>query len=454
MSTRRRDAAEVRELFSYFEAFTNLERGSYIPRVYRLERTRRLLSFFGDPHKDLRCIHIAGSKGKGSTASFIAAILHAGGYRTGLYTSPHVMRYEERFTLAGDFLPAHVYREVGQQIRRVVEEQIRPAMPAAELPSTFELLTLMAFLVFRTIGADFVVLETGLGGRLDATNVVDPVASVITPIELEHTEYLGDTVREIAREKAAIIKAGRPAFISRQSPEAESSIRDRLRGIGDRAIWLSAWLTTFESASSLRGNHVGIEGVSGSRRLRVHTDLALLGRVQAENAALATLVTSTLFPDLSPDTIAAGLTNARIPGRGEIINPRRRASCPVILDGAHTPASIAALVEMLREVGAQRCVVIFGSVEGKRYREMITLLAPVTRSMVIARPGTFKRSDPEALRTAAQEAGITAALEPEAAPALDLALETAGKVRADAVVVTGSFYLIGEIRKEVIASAE
>ena len=450
-------SAEVQELFRYFEDFTNLERGSYVPRVYRLERTRRLLALFGDPHRELRCIHIAGSKGKGSTATFIAAILRAAGYRTGLYTSPHVLRYEERITLAGELLPPVVYLEAAQDIRRGVEERMRPTMPEAELPSTFELLTLMAFLVFRNIGADFVVLETGLGGRLDATNVVDPVASVITPIELEHTEYLGDTVRKIAREKAAIIKPGRPAFISGQSPEAETSIRERLRGIGDRSVWLSTWLTAFESVSSLRGNRVRIEGDSENRRLRVYTELALLGRVQGENAALAAMVVSTLFPGISGLTIAAGLSRARIAGRGEVItayeatHPREAPalpthSRPIILDGAHTPGSVTALVELLREIEAHRCVVIFGSVEGKRHREMMTRLAPVTASMVITRPGTFKRSDLPALEVIARDIGIPAVLEPEAEPALKRALDTAVEIGADAVVATGSFYLLAEIQ--------
>lgn len=451
-------AAEVQALFRYFEDFTNLERGGYVPRVYRLERTRRLLSLFGDPHRGLRCIHVAGSKGKGSTASFIAAVLRAAGYRTGLYTSPHVARYEERITMAGEFLPPEVYLDAAKRIRSGVEERMRPTMAEAELPSTFELLTLMAFMVFRMVRTDFVVLETGLGGRLDATNVVDPVASVITPIELEHTEYLGNTIREIAREKAAIIKPGRPAFVSHQSAEAEISIRDRLRGVGGRAVWLSRWLTAFESASSVRGNRVRIEGAAAGRRVQVHTDLALLGRVQAENAALAALVTSALLPALSWDTIALGLSGARIPGRGEIIRtagalpPGTTQSegahaCPIILDGAHTPGSITALVDMLREIGARRCVVLFGSVEGKRHREMITRLAPVAASMVITRPGTFKPSDLPALEAIAREAGVQATREPETAPALERALESALRLRADAVVATGSFYLVGAVRR-------
>jgi len=468
---------ELTGLFGYIESFTNIERGGYKPRVYRLSRMRRLLRLFGDPHKELRCIHIAGSKGKGSTATMIASILQAAGYVTGLYTSPHVHEYRERITRAGRFFPDHLYLEAGRQIRDCVETSLRDRIPDEELPSTFELLTLMAFLVFRNAEVDYVVLETGLGGRLDATNVVDPVASVLTPIELEHTEYLGDTVFEIAGEKAAIAKPGRPVFISPQSPDAEESFRRRLRGIGSSGAWLSRRLARMTSVSTTTGNHVHIEcwiragsvpvtdrspdavgaavagadavaGALARRRLIIDTRLTLLGRVQAENAALAALVCAEIMADLSADEIARGLASARMPGRGEII--RGPNGMAIVLDGAHTPRSVHALVELLREIKAQRCVVIFGSVEGKRYAEMIRALAPVTRHMVISRPGTFKPSDPSRLMAEAELAGLSAELQEDPRRALHAALTAAAPSRqagpADAVVVTGSFYLLGEIR--------
>ena len=462
---------ELTELFAYIESFTNVERGSYVPRVFRLERMRRLLTLFGDPHRQLRCVHIAGSKGKGSSATFIASILNEAGFRTGLYTSPHVVRYEERITLAGTFFPQAIYRAAGERIRRVVEDELRPTLPETELPSTFELLTLMAFLIFHDAGVDYAVLETGLGGRLDATNVVDPVAAVLTPIELEHTEYLGNTVTEIAGEKAAILKPGRPAFIGLQNGEAEAAIRARLQGIGVQATWLRSWRRRYESVSTLEGNRVWIEGASPgmeatTRRPRplqplaesaafhVRTTLSLLGRVQGDNASLAAMVATSLEPELDEATVSRGLAAARLLGRGEIVPAglwtREPGSvelpCPAILDGAHTPASVRAMTDTLTELGARRCVVIFGSVIGKKHREMLVGLARVAAQLIVARPGTFKKSDLPALRETAEELGIPVVVEPEAHAALRTAQEQARERGADAILVIGSFYLVGEIR--------
>ncbi|NBC29951.1 MAG: bifunctional folylpolyglutamate synthase/dihydrofolate synthase [Spirochaetes bacterium] len=462
---------ELTELFAYIESFTNVERGSYLPRVFRLHRMRRLLALFGNPHRQLRCVHIAGSKGKGSTATLIASILNEAGFHTGLYTSPHVVRYEERITLAGVFFPQATYRAAGERIRRVVEDELRPTLPETELPSTFELLTLMAFLIFHDAGVDYAVLETGLGGRLDATNVVDPVAAVLTPIELEHTEYLGNTVTEIAREKAAILKPGRLAFIGLQNAEAEAAIRARLQGIGVQATWLRSWRRRFESVSTLEGNRVRIEGasrdaeakkrrpralrpVTESAAVHVRTTLSLLGRVHGDNASLAALVTTSLEPELDEATVSRGLAAARLLGRGEIV-PAGVAKqepgsidlpCPAILDGAHTPASVRAMTDMLTELGARRCVVIFGSVLGKNHRDMLTSLARICEQLIIARPGTFKKSDLSALQETAEQLEMPVVVEPAAQAAVSIAVKNARDCGADAILVIGSFYLLGEIR--------
>lgn len=442
---------ELRKLFAYITDFTNLERGSYLPRIYRLERMLRLLEYFDDPHRALSCIHIAGSKGKGSTAAFIAAVLDTAGYRTGLYTSPHVTQFQERISLAGRFFPEEVYLRAGERIRRVVEEQLRPTLPEAELPSTFELLTLLAFLIFQEQNMEVVVLETGLGGRLDATNVVDPLASVITPIELEHTEYLGDTIFQIAGEKAAILKPGRPGFISRQRPEAEEAFRRRLEEIDNRATWLSRWLRHFESRSTLQGNRIRVEGGGGEiggPEITLEATLGLLGRVQGENAALAALVTRALFPDISDTLLARGLSRAQLPGRGEILHPEG-LPCPVVLDGAHTPESVRALRGTLEEIGARRCVVVFGSVAGKDHERMLEILAPLAGTFIISRPGTFKASNTGELLAAAKRQG-RALLRAEAEEAREEATRLAREEKADALVVTGSFYLVGELRPHFV----
>lgn len=212
------------EAFAYIERFVNLERGSYKPREYRLERMERLLSDFGDPQADIPTVHIAGSKGKGSTASFVEAGLRSLGLKTGLYASPHISDYRERFCIDGSFA---VDYDIVEETARIYEhvEPLRSLPDAAErLPTTFELLTLLAFLLFRRAECDWIVLETGLGGRLDATNLCRPDLCLITPIELEHTEYLGTDLTSIAREKAGIFKNGIPVLLSRQTPEAEREL--------------------------------------------------------------------------------------------------------------------------------------------------------------------------------------------------------------------------------------
>ncbi|MFP4211821.1 MAG: bifunctional folylpolyglutamate synthase/dihydrofolate synthase, partial [Alkalispirochaeta sp.] len=225
------------EVFRRFESRTNLERTQPQLRLYRLERMEQLLRRLGSPERRLPVVHVAGSKGKGSTSSYIASLLAASGYTVGLYTSPHVRGYRERFavippgravgelsapsaiTEGGDRYE-HALAEAGYELWRVVESMLAEGTDEDELPTTFELLTALAFLFFPRIPCDRVVLETGLGGRLDATNVCRPEVSVITRIELEHTDYLGDTIARIATEKAGIIKEGIPVITAAQRPEA------------------------------------------------------------------------------------------------------------------------------------------------------------------------------------------------------------------------------------------
>ncbi len=198
------------EVFSWVESFTNLERGNlpFDKRTYRLDRMRRLLAMFDDPDAELAAIHVAGTKGKGSTAALIASVLHAAGHRTGLYMSPHVNSPFERLTLAGEAPRAGLLVRLGGEVKTALDALPAEGMPGYFAPTTFELYTLLAFLYFRDAGCEYAVIEVGIGGRLDATNVIIPRASVITPLDLEHTDVLGDTLEKIAEEKAGIIKPG------------------------------------------------------------------------------------------------------------------------------------------------------------------------------------------------------------------------------------------------------
>ncbi|WP_455382303.1 bifunctional folylpolyglutamate synthase/dihydrofolate synthase [Salinispira pacifica] len=435
---------DVDSAFAYIEAFTNLERRS-VPREYRLDRMQFLLDRFGRPEAGIRFIHVAGSKGKGSTATFIAAALSAAGVTAGLYRSPHVESYRERITVAGTELPDPLYIELVEEIRDEVE-RIRSDRRFAEWePTTFELLTLMAFLAFRKRTLTWAVLETGIGGRLDATNVVVPEASVLTPIELEHTDILGTTISEIAAEKAGIIKAGAPVFSSAQPPEAEALFRKRAEELGSRFIRVTDGVEVVRNQPTTHGTSVALRFADGTH---LETRLRLIGAIQAENAALAALVVRSLFPEAPPDAIGRTLGEVFLPGRMEMaaLDP------DILLDGAHTPSSIEKVIATFRRLyparAPQEGVLLFAAVEGKRQEEMARLLAPEFDRIFITTPGFFKPSRPEDTLGIFRQLKGSATLVADPAKALNASLAAArGTDPPGPVLVTGSFYLVAEVRK-------
>jgi dihydrofolate synthase/folylpolyglutamate synthase len=333
-----------------------------------------------------------------------------------------------------------------------------------EVPTTFELLTLTAFLVFRRLQCDWVVLETGLGGRLDATNVVEPVATVITPIELEHTEYLGDSLSEIAAEKAGIVKPGVPLFLSPQHDEAREVLTRVAAERGAGCYELEELLTDLRVYNSTQGSAVSMQ-FRGDPEPHQCT-LAMIGRMQAQNASLALLVGRTLFPETDTGCLLEALAETRLAGRFEILwsgashsaahvaafSSTAEDRIPVVLDGAHTPHSIEALRTSFLELFGAGGVLIFGCAANKRHDAMADLLAPYFSHCVVARPGTFKQSEPERIvesfRKNLAETRCELILEPE--PALRRAVELARRTPARAVLVTGSFYLVSEIRARLM----
>ena len=489
----------VEEAFARFETFTNLERDTGTIRSFRLERMRSLLAAFGNPHRGLRFLHIAGSKGKGSTAAFLARVLRrcapqayaspgapsaaetpeafgpagtpAGGparapvrhgrpvapveqSRVGVYASPHVTSYRERITLTDEPVPDAVYLDALDAAYRYAE-----ATSGDEVPTTFELLTLTAFLVFRRLQCDWVVLETGLGGRLDATNVVEPVATVITPIELEHTEYLGDSLAEIAAEKAGIVKPGVPLFLSPQHDAAREVLTRVAADRGAGCYELEELLTDLRVYNSTRGSTVSMQFRGDPEPYQC--TLAMIGRMQAQNASLALLVGRTLFPETETGCLLEALAETRLAGRFEILWSGASHSAatsgdedriPVVLDGAHTPHSIEALRTSFLELFGAGGVLIFGCAANKRHDAMAELLAPHFSHCVIARPGTFKQSEPERILESFRRylAEPRCELILEAEPALRRAVELARRTPARAVLVTGSFYLVSEIRARLM----
>ena len=461
----------VDEAFAYLESFTNLERGSgHSVRSYRLDRMHALLDLFGNPERAFRTIHLAGSKGKGSTAIYVASALAAAGEATGLYTSPHVSSYRERITLAGRFFPDELYVETINEIAARIRDLDKDVLPARGEPTTFELLTLLGFLMFREWGCSWAVIETGIGGRLDATNVVSPEMCLLTPVELEHTELLGTTLQAIAGEKAGIIKEGVPVFAGYQTPEAKDvfAATAALRNAPIR--FLDEEVEEIQTALSFEATEMKVRWRSG-RSEAFH--LAMPGDVQAENAALAVLALRLLSEGdaigpqppgagspLGEEAIRAGLTVARLPGRMEVI---QTASGRIVLDGAHTPVSATRLLSSYRRLFPEPSVLIFGSVLGKDQEGMASALASAFRSIVISTPGTFKKSDPQGVHAAFMAHNPAAVLVLDPAAALAEAVRLAQEGRAAAatgsgcgdgsplpILVTGSFYMVAEIRRLLV----
>jgi dihydrofolate synthase / folylpolyglutamate synthase len=431
------------DVFSWVESFTNLERGilPFDTRNYRLDRMRHLLSLFGDPDLTLRIIHVAGTKGKGSTSALLASVLRAAGHVTGLYTSPHVVSAFERIGVAGEPPRPDLLLRLGREVKAVIDAMRQEDFPSGSLPTTFELYTLLAFLYFRDAGCREAVVETGIGGRLDATNVVRSAASVITPLDLEHTDVLGDTIEKIAYQKAGIIKPGAPSFIGRQPPAAMEVFRAAGRSAGSPVISLEE--ETRELAAELDSHGTTlILRLTGEQRQSFR--LSMLGEFQAENAALAYLTLRTTRPEITRGQFEEGFRAATLPGRME---PLGRDPV-VVLDGAHTPLAVTRLLASFRSIFPGEAVLLFGSVSGKNPGEMARIMAPAFFRIIVSTPGTFKESDPEEVAGIFRGINSATTLERDPARALRLAKDASEGRRP--ILVTGSFYMVAEIRRLLV----
>ncbi len=433
------------DAFDFIGSFINFERSKkQTIRDYRLDRMKGLLKHFGNPEKSLKIIHIAGSKGKGSTAMFLASALNAAGEKTGLYSSPHISDYRERISLGGNFFVNRIYIDTGSEIAEGIKTFILDDETGSSEPTTFELLTLMAFMIFKKTGCTWAVIETGIGGRLDATNVITPAASVITHIEMEHADILGNTIEKIASEKAGIIKFKTPVFSGKQIEVSASVIKDKAQIMKAPLVFLDDKIDSSDIVVTANGTKVLFK--TGDEREN-YFNLTTIGAVQAENALLAWLV---LLKLLQPDKnvkklLIEGINRAKLPGRFEIIE---KHNVPFVFDGAHTPVSIKRLLESWDRVFNRKGILIFGSVADKNPEKMAKLLSPNFDKIIISTPGTFKESYPEEVFKIFRQYSNSVRLikDPGEAYIKALALSE-GKVP---ILVTGSFYMVSEIRKLVV----
>jgi dihydrofolate synthase/folylpolyglutamate synthase len=380
---------------------------------WRLGRMRALLQLAGDPDQRMRVVLIAGTKGKGSTAAFLASILHAGGIRAGLFTSPHLQIYRERVRIDGAMLAGSDFDRAIDGLRPLVA-RLRRVHPEAGEPTTFELTLLLALGAFAERGCAAAVVEVGLGGRLDATNALDPAVSVLTSVSYDHTAILGRTLAAIATEKAGILRRARPAIVAVQRPSAARAIRRVGRAIGAQARVV--------------------------RPVGVHADLGLAGGHQRQNAALASSAARAL--GVGEAAIARGLRTTSWPARFE----RVRGRPAIVLDGAHNGASAEALARTLRhERGGRRLVLVVGINRDKDARAVLKPLARVASAVIVTRSTSPRAAAPaDVARVAARATRIaitTAASVPEALTAARTAAGPDGLV-----CVAGSLAVAAEAR--------
>jgi len=405
-----------------------------------------LAELAGHPERCAPSIHIAGSKGKGSVTGMIASVLEADGRRAARYMSPHIVDYRERICLGNSFFDEAVYRAAGDELRDIAECKVPaaknslfdPGSEEGEALTFFELLTLYFFLCARTGGCDVMVVETGMGGRLDCTNIIDPLVSIITLIELEHTAFLGQTIAAVAGEKAGIIKPGKPLILARQSAEALDIFKKR-------ASEKNSPLLYFPDTVSIESPHIHSDGTDFSLTFRyaqlppLKIFIPIPGIIQAENAGLAALALKTAFPAIENDVIRRGLSSVKIPARFEKIadNP------PLIIDGAHTPESALSCAETFCSLYGEKGILLFGCAADKNAAAMADILLPRFSQIIVTTPGTFKASDPEkAFNAFSSEKTL---LIKDTHAAIQQALET-GRNKGLPILVTGSFYLASEVR--------
>ncbi len=429
------------EAIAYLESLIDYERtpaGAAAARLWNLDRMRQALSALGDPHLGLRCLHVAGTKGKGSTAAMAASILSAAGYRTGLYTSPHLVSFRERIRIGEEMIPEAAVVSLVGEVQAAIE-----SLRASELgpPSFFEAYTMIGFLHFARQGVDLAVIETGLGGRLDATNVVSPLACAITRIARDHTLELGETIPEIAAEKAGIIKPEVPVISAPQQPEAMEVLQDtclerraRLLVVGEESGPRVAVLESDERRQVLT--------IHGLRDVYGHVECPLLGQHQAENAAVAVGLVELLADHgtmVSGEAVRAGLGSVRWPGRFQIVSRRPY----VILDGAHDEAAAKALSATVQSLFAgRRVLLVLGVGRDKDPEAIAASLCQMADRVITTASSSPRAVDAHELqRLVFRHCRHTAAYTPVAVAvreALDQSRPT------DVIVVTGSLYVVGE----------
>jgi len=448
-SARKKVPATIRtyqSALNFLKGMTNYEemtRVGYNSTNFNLARMNRLLSGLQNPHKKLRCIHIAGTKGKGSTAAMVAAMLAQGGQKVGLYTSPHLLTLRERVKVNDEMIPEPDLTRMMSKIAPVVKKL------AKDEPTFFEIMTAAAFLYFAEQEVDFAVIEAGLGGRLDSTNVIKPEICAITSISYDHVGQLGNTLEKIAEEKAGIMKTGVPVISVPQSDGVVDVLKKAAEKTNSPLTFTGKDIEfsfRFESTRPI-GPHTRVSLTAGDIRFE-HLAVPMMGDHQAINCGLALSIMAYLKKqglEIDDQDVVQGLAKGKLPGRMEMINDSPR----ILADGAHNAASIEALMRAIgQNIPYDSMVVIFGCQMDKDMRGMLKHIQLGADKAIFTGAGSPRSVDPNDL--AAEYTELSGKMA-QVAETLEEALSIAERAvtREDVICVTGSFYLVGHAKKVV-----
>lgn len=457
----------TKDVESWLDNFLNFEK---MPKknIFWLDTMEFLCKRFHYPQDSFRSIHVAGSKGKGSVSTMIASIIEESGEKCGLYTSPHILNFAERITECHKFFPMEIYDSAARELITSIDALIPEQLPGMREVTWFELVTLYSFLVFKNAKLNWAVFETGMGGRLDATNVLSPDICVLTPIELEHTNFLGDSIEKIAGEKAGIIKDKIPVW---SAPQRDSvcKVFERVAHQKQTSVYyVDDYLKDYKIQYTDNGMEIELDFYDYFQR-PLKTILPMAGKFQVYNAALAALVIKSNFPNINETIIEKGLAKASLQGRFETISKKENSYPDIILDGAHTVNSITFTLETIEEIEKNKeqknsYTVLFALAADKNIHEIAPLFFNNENNIehiILTNPGYIKQGDFPLLKSSFEnelnnqknKTNINIKtpncyFEEDCKTAIkvanNIALENNSKL-----LVIGSFYLISEYKKEM-----
>ncbi len=397
---------------------------------FGLNKTENLLKRLGNPHHSLKCIHIAGTNGKGSVAAMIASILSKQGYKVGTYTSPHLVRFTERICINGS--------EIRQEQVVSLYNAVKSVMEPGNLPTFFEVVTTMAFKYFCDEQVDWAVVEVGMGGRLDATNVITPAVSIITNVSMDHQEFLGNTLAAIAREKAGIIKENVPVVSSAKQPMVQAIIKTT-------CFRNKAPLLLYGNDFKIRREDNRFFHYMGKNKTLNNLSVSLLGEHQKINAAVAIACIEALeekgLIKVDDGVIKTALKSVKWPGRLEIVerNPT------IILDGAHNPGGAESLKQVLKSLSYNRLHLVLGIMADKDIKAILRKLLPRAETVIFTKPRYVRAADPEYLKKVARPYASRFYVIPDVEQAIRQARLEADP--EDLICITGSLYFVGEVKE-------